>query len=394
MGCGKPARGVIASRDARFSRPRGGNLPLTPGMPWRPRGGRIGRVLADAAPDRVRASRPPRKAFLVVDNNESPTPPEHVIRRRTIVQGVAWSIPVIATAVAVPAATASAGCTPGNVAVLSGGRTLARQTVTIPSGAKNIMFTVCGGAGGGPQTGGAGAYITGTLAVGLGGPLVVELVAGGQGHHRDEPAEAATGYGNGGTSLTSGDVFNGTGGGAGSAILMGGAPLIVAGGGGGAGSYRHSNVTVAFSGVGGSAGNSGAPYIHGTGNTYAGGGLGAVGSTPGAGGTATYPADGHGGGNFSGSPGTAGGSGTGGNGGSSPVTGGGGGGGYAGGGSGAHTEWYTPDNQLRAHAAGGGAGSNYIAASSVITSAAVHTSGVPDNTSDDRSGLVTLTWTC
>lgn len=327
-----------------------------------------------------------------MENRESPLPEGQVIGRRTIVRGVAWSIPVIAAAVAVPSATASVGCVPQTVTVVPNGRDQGQQTVTIPPTATNVTFTVRGGAGGGPQTGGAAAVVTGTLSLaGFTEPLVLDLIAGAQGHPRGHSLPAQ-GYGDGGVGSADNQI-QGTGGGAGSAILLGGLPLVVAGGGGGAAStVSVGGAPAGGTGVGGSGGS---VVGNGTGSAYATGGRGGDGTVPGAGGVATVPSGVRDTVANNGAPGTSSSGTTGGNGGSTSSLGvGGGGGGYAGGGSGAYARWTTPANQLVLHMSGGGAGSSYVAPHPLVATSTITTGGIPDSPFLTQQGVVTVSWTC
>ncbi|WP_353112316.1 hypothetical protein [Microbacterium sp.] len=171
--------------------------------------------------------------------------PQTTVSRRTIVKGAAWSVPIVAAAVAVPAYAASPDCA-GTATVTANDYEKGVLTVTLPACARTVSYVVLGGGGGTAQNvsySGCGAKITGTLAVS--GGEVLTLVAGGGGGNRGMAPVRATGWGDGGmgsvyydTALGR-DNFAAGGGGAGSAILLGadpstsGTPLIVAGGGGG-----------------------------------------------------------------------------------------------------------------------------------------------------------------
>ncbi|WP_424937092.1 MULTISPECIES: hypothetical protein [Bacteria] len=73
--------------------------------------------------------------------------PSDVVQRRTIVKGAAWSIPVIASVVATPAATASTGVvdgfrvdgTCGLLGALGPGFTVAAGTSPIPVGTQVVL---------------------------------------------------------------------------------------------------------------------------------------------------------------------------------------------------------------------------------------------------------------
>ena len=83
------------------------------------------------------------------------------VQRRTVVKGVAWSVPVIAAAVAVPAQAASSNpcsiqpddqpvvpiLTP-SVNNLTSGYEAARGSITIPAGVTAVHFELAGGGGG------------------------------------------------------------------------------------------------------------------------------------------------------------------------------------------------------------------------------------------------------
>ena len=105
----------------------------------------------------------------------------------------------------------------------------ALQTYTIPAGiySLNVSMWGAGGGGGGTLTGGAGAYISGTLAV-IPGQVFTILV--GQGGHVTTQS-----YGGGGKGGTYDSGTWGGGGGGRSAILLGASELVTVGGGGGGG---------------------------------------------------------------------------------------------------------------------------------------------------------------
>ena len=326
-------------------------------------------------------------------------------------KGAAWSLPVIATAVAIPSASASPGCTPGREVLTAGatGSALAVSSVTVPATASRITFTVVGGGGGGPQTGGLSASRTGEIPV-TGMAQTFTLVAGQQGHPRTGPATSALGYGNGGPSYPGIETFypnNASGGGAGSAIILGpsttGTPLVVVGGGGGAGA--NSGAGIAFSGAGGSRSTGG----NGVGDSWAPAGQAANGATGGAAVTGvlntsitgnasawtsrSLAGDNHGAGALGGGDGT------------SPrpdrvyvaATGqtspapnsairaaGGAGGGYAAGSAGTASTWGSATSNTY-HFSGGGRGSDYLAPTVVSTS-------FTDIAA--QPGSVIIEWTC
>ncbi|MDR2323492.1 MAG: hypothetical protein LBE60_17825 [Microbacterium sp.] len=204
-----------------------------------------------------------------------------IIRRRTIVKGAAWSLPVLAAAAAVPLAAASTvpGCaTQKTFFTLPDSPSAAGITTVfvVPAKVNLITVTVTGGAGGATRAdwtilGGNGGLVTATIPVIPGETL--DLIVGQGGASRIGPSYGANpsvvtggqGYGNGGDSDPAADNPNsgpgswwgGAPGGAGSAILRGGQPLVVAGGGGGAGGIYGSNWTYYNGGRGGDAGNDG-----------------------------------------------------------------------------------------------------------------------------------------
>ena len=149
------------------------------------------------------------------------------------------------------------------------------QTIGIPVGAKQVLFNVCGAAGGrgggnfnnpgGPnRVGGRGGfgmegwfpignnfYHSGNPNLGLGNAIQVTLNSGrrgsdgvvgstnsangGSGSAGQGGNGGAHGYGMNGGSVSSGDAGGGGGGGASSSIIINGTTAIVAGGGGGGG---------------------------------------------------------------------------------------------------------------------------------------------------------------
>lgn len=255
------------------------------------------------------------------------------IPRRTIVKGVAWSIPIVATTVALPAASASVGCVEGGtITVTPPNRTeddAGIQTWTVPVGVSKVSFTVIGGNGGSyramdgvpvatpgpttPPTAERGSLVTGelmvtpgqvlTLIAGQGGAMshghaavgnISESHSGGTGGH---------GYGKGGDAVWQRGVtassmrFGGAGGG-GSAILLGETPLVVAGGAGGAGgAFARTNQAAILddmdgTGGGGDLAGEDLKWGYPTGEAwydYAPGASGAIGGSPGAAGAAPRP---------------------------------------------------------------------------------------------------------
>lgn len=273
-------------------------------------------------------------------------------------------------------AAASTSCEPGGQWLLASAIPGLRSmlVVEIPACARQIAFTVIGGAGGRSATlggsSGPGAKITGIITKPTGTPLALTLVAGqgGWGSGRDGAYinQSPLGQGSGGIGANRNAGQRGWRveagyGGAGSAILAAGAVLVQAGGGGGAGSATSSNEYASAPGAGGT----GMRYPSGGGNGTAGaaniarGGGAAMGGTNGIGGIAelhdphAYSANGGPGSGAVGGRGasTAGQDGI--------AGGGGGGGGFAAGGGGAVVWDETNDSGA---GGGGGAGSNFVAA--------------------------------
>ena len=211
--------------------------------------------------------------------------------RRAIVKGAAWSVPVVAAAVATPAVAASATVAdvPYTLTVKPTGQTKGQCTVTLPVGASAISYKMSGGGGGrGNGTvsfanGGNAAYLAGRLTSGVDKiltPTTLTVIAGaaGYGISADTTTQRTStpggqGYGNGGASLaeTGPDLHYpygyGGGGGGGSAIVFGNVPLVVAGGGGGGGGlsghYDNGNNTLGISGGGFDSGNGGGAKTYG-----------------------------------------------------------------------------------------------------------------------------------
>lgn len=203
-----------------------------------------------------------------------------IIRRRTIVKGAAWSLPVLAAAAAVPLAAASTTpvCATQKTSFALPDSTSAGGISTVfvvPAKVTLLTVTVAGGAGGATRAnwtilGGNGGLVTATIPVVPGETL--DLVVGQGGASRLTPFTAnpsivtgGQGFGNGGDSdpaadnpsSGSGSWWGGAAGGAGSAISRGAQPLVVAGGGGGAGGIYGPNWTYFDGGRGGDAGNDG-----------------------------------------------------------------------------------------------------------------------------------------
>ncbi|MBM7466540.1 hypothetical protein [Microbacterium esteraromaticum] len=326
-------------------------------------------------------------------------------RRRTVIKGAAWSVPILAAAVAAPAHASS--CAPGERQITATSDSYAWTTIEIPACAREIRYVVRGGGGGASGAyGGFGAVATGTITP-TGSSMTLYLIAGQGGWRRGSTKldVRPRGYGDGGLGGDRYD-FNGSGvwavdagyGGAGSAILLGSTEaspaLVVAGGGGGGANSMNSGgdggvLIKAFPGGGGHAGATAEAGAAGTveGGGFAGGGGGATLSNVGAGGVPSGPYMNIVG--YSGS-GRNGGSGDemryGASGGKTGATSGGGGGGYFGGGGGSAV-WY---EDLHAGAgAGGGAGSSFInqtAAPGTIDSSWL------DNSGDGVPGMVSVSW--
>ena len=212
------------------------------------------------------------------------------------------------------------------------------QTWTVPPCVVNPTVSVGGAAGGGP-CGNNGALLTGTLPVGPGDVVTIDL-----GESPTGPAGGYSAYGPGGSGFASSDgntLYDSWGGGGATAIYINGVLYMVVGGGGGMGG---GSVTTNCGGVGGCA-----TGVAG-GNTFGQGGQPGTQTAPGAGGTpwASTPPGG--------SPGVGS---AGGNGGFwQTASGGGGGGGYFGGGGGGNDGCCTGANG----GGGGGSGSSLIPA--------------------------------
>ncbi len=185
--------------------------------------------------------------------------PRHITRRK-IVKGAAWSVPVVAAAVALPASVASPTCTPRTLRFSISDTSSAAGFHTdwqVPKGVKLLKVTVAGGAGGnvvysvGRGSGGNGGLVTANVPVqgeewlsiwvGQGGgavnswaPVSNPAIVGGGGYGNGGPSDPRVDLASGAPAVTTYMAPGGSGGG-GSAILRGTAPLVVAGGGGGAG---------------------------------------------------------------------------------------------------------------------------------------------------------------
>ena len=356
--------------------------------------------------------------------------------RRTIVKGAVWSVPVIAAATVAPLSAASTLQT--YTATVSGNGTSSRScSFILPAGAKDVTYSVAGGAGGG-LGGGNGALLTGTLSSPTVATPITIVAAGGGiwGGSNKGPSVpprvglGGQGFGNGGTSpLPTGSltgspantVVCGAGGGGGSALLIGGVAAVVAGGGGGVGEYdgQYNNAATgdgngALINAGALAGSGAMTVIGAAPNgqdstttvQYAGtgpvlrsitgrGGVGGSSAAGGAGGSWTFTGTGF----TTGPVGVTGGSGTlgtvtaGGDGGAGvmsiisgstwsamgriAVTSGGGGGGFSGGGAGGGAYSDRTNYEIINVAAPGGGGSNYVGNTGgvIVTNTAVASAG-------------------
>ncbi|HEY1734617.1 MAG TPA: hypothetical protein VGG23_09230, partial [Acidimicrobiales bacterium] len=233
------------------------------------------------------------------------------------------------------------------------------STFTVPNGVSSIGIVATGSAGqgggsgyGGPESGGSGDEVSGTLSGLAAGETLDVCVDQGGGSGQDDDAGRDGGSGGGASGVSLGDDFS--------------QPVLIAGGGGGAGA----------AGTGGSAGLPDGSSD--SANAYSGGG--GTQSAVGAGGPAggTYAPDGDpGSGSTSAGPGAGGGGGEGGN--------GGGGGGYYGGGGGGGGgnpafDW-----------AGGGGGSDFCAAS--LTDVSLTDCGAVASNSSYGTASVELSYT-
>lgn len=365
--------------------------------------------------------------------------------RRTLLHGAAWTVPILASAVAVPHAAASACQTASRAFQTPGLAT----TFTVPAGARYVDFEVRG-AGGGANTdvsGGQGANSSGRImlpANATAAQRTFGIVVGQGGEVKTDGTTAfgGAGYGVGGAS-TPGPRMGGRtgGGGGGSALLIGavgGAPLVVSGGGGGAGVrqsvdgstkqvvvYDAPNERTGFdfgtASAGGGAPNGRVGALGGANSDGTGlavnPALGAQGGTGGTrGGTDHYVIDNgnwgpvtrvegrngqnfglgsHGGGNGGdGAPRLDNGNG------SFGASAGGGGGGYAGGGGGGMVgSRFRQDNLLSISTGTGAAGSSFrpsdAAAAALgypISGYALSSSGLNSNSSRGHEGYISLSW--
>lgn len=120
------------------------------------------------------------------------------VERRTLFQGAAWSVPILASAVAVPLASASACTRVVNDYPFTGSNTI----VNVPAGATYVDYLVRGAGGGSDGgSGGAGALTTGRITFsGSSSPRSFIVVPGeGGAVTRDgTTAVGGNGYGRGG----------------------------------------------------------------------------------------------------------------------------------------------------------------------------------------------------
>ncbi|GGM49946.1 hypothetical protein GCM10010489_21710 [Microbacterium saperdae] len=364
------------------------------------------------------------------------------VARRTLVKGAAWSVPVVALAIATPLAAASAARETYTFTVSGNGTQSGLCSVVIPAGATDISYRVVGGGGGGLFSG-SGAAMVGVMNSPSADTLVNFVAAGGGLSSlvpRNPPSNplplrvglGGDGFGRGGSGpwdptapLTDPpfDTFPsavGGGGGGGSALLVNGVPAVVAGGGGGFGGTANSFVggsptSISYGGnaplTATGAGTSGpSAYFSRSdlGNVRSATsapGSGGSSSTAGAAGATSYT------GSFTqtstvmGSAGTLASGATGGNGGNGGLkiasgvvvnnytllgSGGGGGGGYGGGGGGSIQHVYLANRELVIAAGGGGAGGNYVAASVgavVISNTAITLAGNSGSSATSWNGV-------
>ena len=168
------------------------------------------------------------------------------------------------------------------------------QSYIVPSGRTSISVTLAGAGGGGSGGGGAdgyggaGALVTGTLAVTAGNTYYIIVGGGGASCLATSAAVISTAFGGGGSQIT-GALYSGCGGGRSAIQATLGTDIVDAGGGGGAGFGN--------AGAGGSNGANGTSltggYSGGGGGTQSAGGANYTGETP----TSPY-GNGSGGGGF------------------------------------------------------------------------------------------------
>ncbi len=260
--------------------------------------------------------------------------------------------------------TVNAGPPPPNPEVFT--YTGSNQSFPVPAGVTQVFLKMWAGGGAGGNnysSGGAGAYVSGWLAVTPGSVLTV--IVGGAGIYATSSSGSAGGFGGGGASGTGSGYggpsagsgyFAGSGGGRSAVQIAPGADAATAGGGGGGGSAAYQ--TPVYGGGGGAPNGIDGGYSSG------GGGGNGHGATTGAGGTASTGADANSinGTQYTGSAGA-----------NAPFAGGGGGGGYYGGSGGGGFNSYYASNMT---VGGGGGGSSYTSNLSTVTNIA----GNYDNT--------------
>ncbi|MGP5056296.1 glycine-rich protein [Brachybacterium paraconglomeratum] len=218
--------------------------------------------------------------------------------RRHVLKGAAWAAPVALAATAAPAIAASFERTYTAPRPALTSAQASDTTWTVPTGVTRVRVQVEGAGGGGidQSQGGAGARVSGEIAVTPGQPL--RLIVGAGGSRQRTSATAIVGgggYGKGGDSPafpstgTTNRSRGGSGGGA-SAILLGNTPVIVAGGGGGGGGSATSGAFTGMQARGGNALASGsdgtATANDSTTNVLARGGRAGTNGTAGTGGPA------------------------------------------------------------------------------------------------------------
>lgn len=205
------------------------------------------------------------------------------ISRRKVVAGAAWAAPVVAASAAVPAFASSTVCeyasetTPDYMVSGTGAGAKTATSFIVPANVDKIKFIAIGGAGGTNYEdipAGAGAHVSGEIAVKPGQTVQIIGAAGGIGNGPLSPADGGEGYGNGGSSNLPTPIpatvmqrvnavwpdsspnkritYSASGGGS-SAVLIDGTPVAVAGGGGGAGFINsggaNNNEAYAFPGA-------------------------------------------------------------------------------------------------------------------------------------------------
>jgi len=186
-------------------------------------------------------------------------PAEHRVTRRTVVKGVAWSVPAIALASAAPAMAQSCSQSGEHRAprpTLTGKQDTGAMTTTwpVPAGVHELYFEVVGAPGGAVSGffNSRAMKVTGRLTVTPG--EVLTLVVGQGGYFVDTQTSPSSGwysgsaggrgFGDGGSNLytpvagLSAWNAGGSGGGGSAIVASDGSPLVVAGGGGGIGKQQ------------------------------------------------------------------------------------------------------------------------------------------------------------